>query len=108
VEIESPVIVLHFHSDSSNTDWGWRLTATISQECDVPTWLFNLRECCNDLLISLCQSMLNNSFDLERDPENKTLSNPLVKYGVDEKCLWIIDKDHSREIDLDIEKLAVG
>jgi hypothetical protein len=52
------------------------------------------------------KALIDNSFDPENENKILALDNIFVRYGISDKCLWLLDAEHERSIDSGIVELA--
>ena len=57
-------------------------------------WLVNLRDTCNYLIVFLNKSLISSNFTMpEGENDCEALNSLLVKFGISDQALWIIDPE---------------
>ncbi len=62
-----------FKSDGSNNEWGFKIDIFAESKTVETNWLADLRDSCNHLLVFMNKSLINSSYDPERDSTNSAL-----------------------------------
>ena len=90
VEVVNPFLNFTFRSDGSVNYWGWKITIKASVECSFyqKQWPDTSKDTA-ELFFGFCASKLVSGKFITADTSDdlkKILQNPLIKYGVSDKC----------------------
>jgi hypothetical protein len=99
-----------FTSDDSTNYWGYKIDVEAEVVVVESNWLVNLRDTCNYLIVFMTKTLIDGSFaddTAEDGGKAEILSNLLVKYGIDDSCLWMLDPEAKRELDHGLLQLSL-
>ena len=98
--IESPILVFDFVSDDSNSFWGFKIDikTEVEKVQNQSTWVLHLQECMNYLTTILNKTMIQCKFETDDKFETPELQNPLLRFGILDKALWLVLPEEKREI----------
>ncbi|OMJ88244.1 hypothetical protein SteCoe_9826 [Stentor coeruleus] len=90
-EVKSPVITFEFHSDSSQTNWGYKVNiiAEVKTKTYKSIWPNDLQTSLGMLVAGACKKLICFEFEdpVKVDFIEKIISSPLCKYGIKDKIL---------------------
>ena len=69
--------------------------------------MINLRESVNFLISILNNTMIQSKFEDESTEIVNALNNPLLKHGIKDKALWLIDPRRDRSLPDELVKIAL-
>ena len=91
IEVNSSIIVFDFHSDSSQTLWGFKvqIDAVVKSKVYKNYWPSDLVTSLQMLVSNLCKKLIRFEFENPENDQNlKSLVNcPLFRYGINDKVL---------------------
>ena len=106
--VENPILVFQFVSDDSNSFWGYKIEieTEVEREVSQSGWVLNLREGINYLITILNKTMIECKFETDA-VDTPELKNPLLRFGIQDKALWLICPDEKRDIPEDLVSIAM-
>jgi hypothetical protein len=104
VTVENPLLYFTFHSDGSVHYWGWKITieAEVETQYYIKEWPYQLKDACRLLAAAISKKLISSEFEMTEEPEDvkKLLQNPLLKFGVKDKCHTLVKELEPLDIGL--------
>lgn len=104
VTVENPLLYFTFHSDGSVHYWGWKITieAEVETQYYIKEWPYQLKDACRLLAAAISKKLISSEFEMTEENEDvkKLLENPLLKFGVKDKCHTLIKELEPLDIGL--------